>query len=134
MTTENGARELIYARFVTLWAATSAYTFDNEKFEPTLGAAWVRLAVRHGVAGQETLGPKPHRRYTRRGRIFLQIFIPRNQGIKEQDTIVRKFRELFEGESFSEVDCTNVIHREIGPDGVWWQSQAEAAFSYYETK
>ncbi len=134
MTTEIEARQIIYERFSTLWGATSPFTFENEAYSTVTTTAWVRLAVRHGVSAQDTLGPKPNRKWMRRGRIILQIFVPRAKGVKAQDTLLRKFREIFEGESFSGVDTTNVQHREIGPDGVWWQTQGEADFCYYETK
>ena len=48
MTTLNEARGAIYAAFVAGWGATSAYTFDNENFDPPTEAVWARTTVRHG--------------------------------------------------------------------------------------
>jgi hypothetical protein len=135
MTTINEARETIYQTFVTGWGATSPYTFDNEAYKPDDSNPWVRLAVRNRTSNTDTLGPVARRKQLRSGAIFLQIFIPTNSGVKDADTLVRKFREIFEAKVLTPgtLWVTSVDAREIGPDGESYLVVCEASFTYNDT-
>lgn len=133
------ARETIYQAFITAWGATSPITLDNEAFQPPADTAWVRMAVRHNVSTLECIGGSGYggmNSYQRAGIVFLQVFTPLNQGTREADTLAQAARAIFEGKTFSSnaIRFNNVVVREIGPDGSWFQVNLEADFQYDERK
>jgi hypothetical protein len=138
MTTLGQARERIYESFVTDWGATSAFTFDNEEFDPPTGTPWVRLAVRHTASNQETLGGIGQRKYERIGSVFVQCFTPLDSGVASADNLASIARAVFEGKTLAPageaIHFFDVVVREVGPDGAWYQINVEAFFTYHETK
>lgn len=133
------ARETMYERFRVVWGATSAYTFDSEDFEPPVDTAWVRFAVRHDGSTLECIGGSGDggfNTYQRTGRVVIQVFTPINEGTREADTLAQAARAIFEGTTLSGnvIRFNNVVVREIGPDGAWYQINVEAAFQYDERK
>lgn len=135
-TTLNEAREAIYQAFVDGWGATTAYTFDNEKFTPPDQTPWVRLTVRHQDAGQETLGGTGNRKFYRKGSVFIQVFVPTDDGTANADTYLALARSIFEGTRIAgtTVRFLDVIVRETGPAKSLYEATVEAAFEYDEIK
>ena len=133
MTTINAAREAIYLRWNTQWGATTPFTFDNEKFS-TPDVPWARLTVRNTASEQRTLGAVGNRRFRRIASVFVQLYDLVDVGLSNLDTLAQTARGIFEGVSFSGLDFTNVIVRESGADGKWFQVVVEAFFDYEETK
>ena len=136
MTTLPEAREAIYNTFNTAWGATSSFTFDNEKYAKPATDPWVRVSVRHQFGTQETLGKPGNRRFARFGAVFIQIFTLENTGTEDADTLAATARAIFEGVSLTgtTVRFRDVIIREEGLDGKWYQTVVEATFEYDETK
>lgn len=136
MTTLDQAREAIYLRFETQWATRTAFTYQNEsnKGLDAGTADWVRLSVLEVAGGQETLGPILGRRYRRNGSIIVQIFTRGDKGMSASAGHADTFRGIFEGVSFSGVDTSNAVAKEIGPDGKWHQTNVEVTFDYDEIK
>lgn len=134
MTALNAARQSIYQRFITEWANTSPFTFDNEKFDPPDTNPWVRLTVRHTGSVQETLGRIGNRKFNRSGSILIQVFIATNLGTETSDDLVTPARNIFEGASFNGVYANNSVVREVGIDGRWFQTIIETFFFYDEIK
>ena len=138
MTDITEAREAIYQAFNTAWAAETPLAFDNDGFDPADGVAeWVRLSVRHRLAGQETLGSPGNRRFYRQGAAMVQVFVQPNTGTLRAGQLVRKAMRAFEGSSLAgtTVRFGSVIPREIGNDTEgWYQFQVEAEFEYDETR
>lgn len=136
MASLNQARERIYQHFATAWGSTSAFTFENEKFAPPSGAAWVRLSVRHRVRGQETLGPAGNRKFESFGAVIVQVFTPLDNGTAAADTLAELVRTTFEGKVLlpEHIRVYAVGVREVGPSDEWHQVNVEAEFQYDETK
>lgn len=140
MTTPNEAKEAIFTRFIAQWGSETVYVFGNEEFTPpeatgAAAASWVRLLVREmPVSVQETLGQKGNRRYWRQGQIILMVYALPNRGEARADELVAKFRDAFEGESFSGIDCFDCQAVESGNEGLWYRVNAFARFSFYEIK
>lgn len=137
MTTLPEAKEAIYLAFQTAWTPTGkALTFDNEKFDPPVDDEWARLTVRHTGGGQETLGKVGNRKFARLGSVFVQVFTPIDQGTSEADVLVTTARNAFEGITLAGTTLRflDVVAREAGPDGKWYQTVVEANFEYDETK
>ncbi len=140
-TTQKEAREAIYQVFVDAWTASGAasdglpYTFDNEDFKQPK-TPWARFSVRHTASTQETLGKVGNRRFARFGSAFTQIYTDTDSGTSDVDDLVQVVREAFEGVRLvgTTVRFMDVIVRETGVDGKWFQTVIEAEFQYDETR
>lgn len=133
MTTPNEAAEAIYDRLDTAISGSTPFTFENEDFDEPDGE-WVRLSVNTNSRVQETLGPIGSRRYFSGASILVQCYTKTDQGRQGADTLARTITNLFEGVSFSGVNCNNAIARETPPKGKWLQTVVEIEFTYDETK
>lgn len=135
MTSINEAKEAVYSRFTTQWAAGSnlPFCFGNEAFDPPT-TAWVRLVVRHTAGQQDTLGPEGGRRFRRLGNIIAQVFVPIDTGEQDADAYGREITGIFEGTSFDGVSCQAADYQEIGPDGKWFQANITVPLWAEETK
>lgn len=136
MTTANEAREAIYEAFVAVW--TEEYSFDNEEFDPPKSDPWARLVVRHDPAIGETLGPVGHRRFTRSGTVYVQVFVPEDTGTTDMDALAETVRDAFEGVTLvgTTVRFEAVTVREIGESDTdkFYLTMVEAPFEYDETR
>jgi hypothetical protein len=133
MTTINEAREAVYERWDTQWGSTTPFTFENEDFD-TPDVPWARVSVRNQASEQRTLGAPGNRRFRRIASVFVQIFDLVDNGLLTLDGLSQTARTIFEGVSFSGLDFNNVVVRESGTDGKWYQFVVEAFFDYEETK
>lgn len=134
MTTLNEARQAVYDRFVTNWGTRTTFTFENEEFDEPATGDWVRVSVKQTASGQETLGPKTQRKYIRNASVMVQVFTPTNIGKTTADGHATTAAGIFEGESFSGLNCNDALIREGGQDGKWDITLVEVAFFYEETK
>lgn len=131
MTTPNEAAEAISARFEA-GIGTIAFTYENEDLkEPD---TWMRLTIETRTRNQETLGPKGSRKYFSNASILVQCYSRTNIGRQPADTLARTVTTIFEGETFSGVNCNDAIARESPPQGRWYQIVVEIEFTYDETK
>jgi hypothetical protein len=150
MTTPNQAREAILGRFVTNFVPVAfsdvaepgraaLYSFDNEEKDAGINAdpvaqSWCRLAIRESASAQETLGPVGGRRYRRDGAVVLSLYCPASRGTKKSDSMVKTFRDVFEGVSFSGLAFTDCQVQEIGAEGASWRVDAICSFWFEEVK
>lgn len=138
MTTMNQAVEAMYQAWDTGWASRTPYHFDNEEpgFDTKTATEWARVSVRHNDGGQETLGGPNNRRFARRGSVFVQVFVKTNTGTATMHGHAQAARAIFEGTRIAgtTVRFLDVIVRETGPDGKWYQTVVEAQFEYDEIK
>ena len=132
--TLNAAREAIYLRWATQWAATTAYTFANEAYSPPTDTAWARLVVSHDAGEQDSLGAPGNRKFMRRGRVLIQLYDIVDNGLRSLDLLAATARTVFEGVQFSGLYFFSVDVRESGQDGEWYQLTVDAPFFYIETK
>ena len=135
MTTINEAKKAINDRFTLAWGVTTLVTKDNAEFTtPTEREPWVRLTIRHTGGNQETLGKKTNRKYERRGKIFVSIFVDVDIGTSLSDSLGKTAQDIFEGESFDGVTVNDTVIREIGANDIWFHVIMEADFLYNEIK
>jgi hypothetical protein len=132
--TMNEAREAIYLKWVTDWAAATPITFANEAFVPPTDAPWARLTVVHEDGNVDSLGITGSRKFLRQGRVLIQLFDSVNQGLRSLDLLTANARDIFEGTQFSGLYFRSVDVRESGQDGEWLQFVVDAPFFYQETK
>jgi len=114
VTTIDDAREKVYRRWRDLWvvgsAARTPYVFENED-ERALDAGsvpWARVTVRNHDGAQETLGRAGGRKFWRPIFIFVQLFHPRNTGMKASGLDGAAAQAIFEGSSFDGVHVFNM--------------------------
>ena len=134
MTTVSDAKKELLSAFTTAWASRTPVTFDNESFNPPSDGAWLRTVIRNTDSAQETLGRVTNRKFERIGVVLTQVFTPSNGGTSEADALSMAVRDIFEGTRIGGVVLNNVVIREIGVDGKWYQVNVEASFFYTEIK
>ncbi len=136
--TLNEAREAIYQRWVDNVPAGIGvnFTFASEKYTPPTDAPWARLTVLHEQGGAPTLGPpaSQKRKFTRQGRVLVQVYDSVDQGTRALDLLADSVRDIFEGTQFSGLYFISADIRESGQDGEWMQLIVDAPFQYQETK
>lgn len=132
------AREAIYGQFINNFSAVPAdrVTAENEEFSPPSGVAWVRLSVSHRVALQDSLGGEGSRKFSRTGAVFVQVFTPLDQGVREADTIAQAAKVVLEGKSLSgnDIRLNTATIREGGPENGLYSLVVEVPFVYTETR
>lgn len=126
----------IYDKFVTAWGVTTPIAADSQHFNPPSNDEFVRLAVRHTVSNQESLGGVGTRKYDRQGFVIVQIFTPLNVGVKTALTLADQAREIFEGTRITGIDMrfNDCQIQELGPLDGWYQVNVQTEFAYSEVK
>jgi len=136
MTTIGEASEAAYERWkanTTLSAAQ--YCFDNEPFKPPTNSAWARFSIRQMPGTTATLGAPGSRRYTRRARVFVQLYDQPSAGRANLDVLANQVLTIFEGVRFSGLRFFAADPVREGPsDGKWTQFVVTVPFDYIETK
>ena len=136
MTTLNEAKEACYLRFTSNFTGVvaSRIAADNEEIETPDTGEWVRISIKSLTRRQDTLGALGNRRFRSTAIVFVQVYTQSNTGVKQSDTLAVEAANIFEGVSFSGLDFYEVIIRETGVNGKWYQSVVEAKFDYDEIK
>lgn len=139
-TTHEEAKEAVAQLFKSIWTDNLGWTFQlgNEQFTIPSGnrVAWARLIFRHQGSTQYTFGQDGCRKFKRNATAFIQIFTLAGGGEQESAQLVDAILTGFEGVRI--VDTTvcflDVIPREVGPSGKWYQVTVDVNFEYTETK
>lgn len=137
MTTLSQANEAVFQRFIDVWTPTGhPLTLENEEFSVPDSGPWARMTSRITASTQETLGRPTNRRFERSGSLFVQIFDDVDAGTARSKTLAQTVLEGFEGVRLSNnsIRFYDVIPREIGPDGRWYQTNVEINFEFDETR
>jgi len=102
---------------------------DVQEVKPASTVSWFRAVVRHNAGTRCTLGPGG--RHTQRGILFVQIFTTAGEGLAANDTFATALEAAFRGHSTDGgVVFRDVVTREIGQDGPWFQSNMNVEFEY----
>lgn len=127
---QNNADLIAFARTAWVNAGQDAnlLAYENLQFDPPEDPPkpWARITVQHD-GGQRALT----RLFRRTGRITVQVFVPAGESRLELDQILDTVVPAFEdagrvGESwFREVKL-----REVGSDGVYYQANVIAEFTF----
>lgn len=131
--TQNEATTELVGLVKTTWEANAAGAplyYDNEDSErPDTLAVFGRVAVRHEAGTRNTLGPNGI--FRRFGTLYVQLFIKQGSGVTELRTLSDAIAHALEDvpASFG-VFVRDVNVQELGSDGVYWQINVAAEFSY----
>jgi hypothetical protein len=132
------AREAIYQHWKTQWDTLrpgALYYFENENVAPEPTTTWARVTVRHTDSAQHTLGVAGARQFRREAAIWVQLFVPLDQGMAALDALVSDVRTVFEGVNVDDIDPAGAARvQEVGPDGKWYEVVVVAPVTYYETR
>ena len=137
MTTPNEAKEAILARWVSLYASFTIYTFANESFDPpNSDTAWVRVTIIPTFAEQSSLGKVANRRFTRQAILAVQSFVPLNTGTQLEDAIAKKVEDNFEGVKIVSpvLWLMTSTRSDLGVDNQWKAGLVEIPYSFQEVK
>jgi len=122
----------------TLLGYEPTYVYQGVDKEPTpaVDKLWMRLSQQTVLEEQATLaGNDLKRRYTTRGLLFVQVFIPRARpqdyafGVAVADLVLKAYRGK------QTVDCmtfTNVRRQELPPETAWNRINVVAEYDYQE--
>jgi hypothetical protein len=139
------ARDEMNAWFLEAWnaetAAVAGYVPEvvwDETGKPgpmPQALCWARCVVRHGGGGQRTFGERGSRRFSREGFVFVQVFVPRSEGVTLADRLGKIATTAFEGNATpGGIWFRNVRANEVGSDAQWYQMNVVAEFTYDEIK
>lgn len=128
----------ILTLFKTAWDTTGHIAlYENIAGDPpSTPIPWARISLRHRTGGQTAIsGADGKRRYDREGVVTVQIFIPNGKGLSQGYSLGKIVVDAFEGKATpSQIWFRDVINKEIGPDGEWFQFNVTAEFMYDEIK
>lgn len=126
--------------FFTAWSAVANSarakfeSVGNELTPPPGDDPWAAIVVRHATGNQRTLtGAFGTQRYGREGVVTVSIFQRQGTGtFRDSGTdIVSSIRDAFEGTTTAQgVIFTNVRINEVGPSGLFYQTNVLADFDY----
>ena len=135
------ARNEMMATFKVAWDAAAVsqnvpVLYPDVSDDPPTSGAWARVTVVHDSGEQATLASHQGlRRYHRTGTIIVQLFTPAGGGQVLSDALGKVVTDAFEGVTTeSGVIFRNVIPKEIGQDGAWFQVNVQAGFEYDEVR
>jgi hypothetical protein len=130
------ARDAIAALITTTWTAEASgapLLYDNlDAQEPPAGTAlWGRLSIQFDEATRASLGNDAGALFRRRGRFYVQIFIPHGKDVSPAlslaDVLVRAIEKPGHLEN---VWLRDVGAERVGSDGAYWQMNVRAEFQY----
>lgn len=107
--TIDSAREAVYARWLALWVTSgrprtpSVFENEDERALDAGSSPWARVTVRNHDGGQDSLGRPGERKFWRPINIFVQLFHPRNTGMRASGLDAAAAQAIFEASSFDGV-------------------------------
>lgn len=135
-TTLAEARDAIGSLVTSTWTASAAGTpllYDNlDAQEPPAGTAlWGRLSIQFDEATRASLGNDGGALFRRRGRLYVQVFIPHGKDVTPAlslaDTLVRAIEKPGH---VGNVWFRDVGAEQVGSDGAYWQINVRAEFQF----
>lgn len=101
---------------------------DTKKAKPASGH-WVYAKVQHVSGSRTSLGPGG--RFRQAGDLFIQVFTTKGDGLVVSDKLSAAIAAVYAGHaSPSGVWFRDVVVKEIGEDGPWFQANVTVEFEY----
>lgn len=126
------ARNALTGLAYTTWntaTGSAPLLYDNKGAErPKTPVLHGRVTIQHFGGALAALGGKRHRRT---GRMYVQVFEPKGEGMSDLDTIANAMVEAFEDAgAVGNVWFRNVGAKQVGTDGVYRQMNVEVDFTW----
>ena len=113
--TRTEAKNYIVKKFVDEYNDETPYVLDNnENFVKPENDVWVEFSVRYADAEQATIGEEGGRRFSRKGVIAYNVYIPPNTGTYDGDVLCEQINNIFEGKRFEQIICKTGTWKELG--------------------
>ncbi len=132
------ARDEIFTMLKAGWDATgNTMSYPNLPFEiPIDETPWGRTMLSLTPFSKQTLSSiNGVKRYTRYGILTVQLFTVSGTGLSSADNYAKIIQDTFEGKSSPNgVWFKNARSNDIGPDGVWYQTNILIDFEFDEIK
>ena len=129
------ARTAITALIRPVWNTATdraPIIYDNIDQERPGGSTWGRLTIRHSPGGgRASIGNRA--RVRRPGRMYFQIFVPKDSGMEEVDAIGEALVTAIEDAgAVGNLWFRDVSQSEVGPDidEAFFQCNVEASFTW----
>lgn len=126
MTTYNDIRAALEAEIANVSGVPAAAQrcWENVRFEPTVGTAWVRMTLLPGETRPATMGANPQIRYN--GLFQVDIFRPEGEGPGTAEALADAVRDRFNVETTLTSGSITVRFnwsekRAAIPDSPWYQ-------------
>ena len=124
-----------YAAITVVYAAARQdhLAADASPPVPPPGKPGLRVGVRHPDGTQVSLGSmNGKRRQEMSGLVFVQVFTPAGDGLKQSDEIVEVVLDAYRtgGATPSGIQFRSARFAEIGKDGAWHQTNCLVDFLY----
>lgn len=146
MITYANAEDILTSCFLQRWADTTPVSLKNsipKELDDSV-QEWVHFTARINASSQTSIGAVGNRRYTRVGRIAVDIFVKAGTLTGAQTDLVKKVVDMYEDGSWSKVQIHQILqhdlpdgaHRRasITGDGRWYGTQINIQFSFDEVK
>ncbi len=132
------ARDIAVRRFRQNWTGTPLSQVimqdqDDSKVDGG-GDPWVRLTVSETGGGQQTLGSPGTRKYRRQFSTFVQIYTPKNEGLKRAGALSVEARRIYEGRSFDGLDFNDARVFPTRVEEKWQLTLVQAEGEFDEIK
>jgi hypothetical protein len=130
------ARDAISSLVTTAWtgaAGAAPLLYENlDAQEPPAGTAlWGRLSVQFDEATRASLGNDGGALFRRRGRLYVQIFVPHGKDVTPALTLAETLvRGIEKPGHTGNVWFRDVGAEQIGSDSVYWQINIRADFQF----
>ncbi len=143
MTTATVARDAVLGTVNTAWLASGttssiAIQFDNVAADLVLedddgnALPWARATTRTISSIQETLGGVGSRKHITEGILTVQLFTPSGDGHALEDLIVEVLKVALRNVRVGDLWFRDVVPKEIGTDGPWFNTNLVANYRYVE--
>lgn len=94
----------------------------------------MRLALRHHLTEQETIGKVGDRSFARRGMVHAQVFVPIDTGEAAALELAKGIQEIFEGTRFEGIAAGKATAHRVGAYGLWYQVNVDVPVEYVERR
>lgn len=118
-------RENVFERFRLNYSKTEI-GYENKKFTPVSGTAWVRISIQEADSNLAGLGSK--RLFRNIGIISVQVFTAIGEGTKEANEIAESILGIFNGVSFDGITCRATSIDRVGETNGWYQLNATTPY------
>lgn len=131
----------------TYWEATAdvedlddvpvlVFESDNSEAPPDGDLPYVKVYIRHNSTSPPTLGGVGQRRYERYGSVYMNIFVPfqEGMGVTIAQRLAQVARDAYEGTRTDSAWFRSCRLNEAGRDGPWYQINVTADFCWEEVK
>jgi hypothetical protein len=120
-------QKLIEKRLRDNWTFTEI-DWDNVRFNPTRGTAWIRCRVDWSASESRAAGPRVHSE----GFVLISIFVPAEQSVIPGVSLAEEVHRLFSLWQVGDLTMRAAHTERVGQVKEWYQLNVVVPFYYNE--